>query len=207
MLRGCRKVDNWNIIQNLVPSSDTIFELGSASDSLERLELLPGEKQVVAAVDGVKDVATVARELDLTLFETSRIFYCLAAIGVLRTSDMEKTRLRRVFREIAELMCSSTIPWRASPEDRSCEEEVNDRVRALPLCLDNGRIADHADPQLGTEDLEEMYREFLTEQFKVISRRFGHSNARQAFERTLRQLAPELQAVARRHGFDKLGNR
>ncbi len=62
MLRGCRKVDNWAIIQNLVPSGDAIFEVGSAAGTLERLALLPGEERVVAAVDGVKDVATVARE-------------------------------------------------------------------------------------------------------------------------------------------------
>ena len=98
-----------------LPSDDTIFEVGSAASTLERLALTPGEERVVAAVDGVKDVATVARELDLTLFETSRIFYCLAAIGVLRTADLDKIRLRRVFREIAELMCTSTIPWRAQP--------------------------------------------------------------------------------------------
>jgi len=149
-------------------------------------------------------VAAIARELDLTLFETSRIFYCLIAIGALRTSDLDKIRLRRVFRELAELMCSSTVPWRDSPEDRSCEEEVNDRVRDLPLCLAKGHIIDQADPQLGTEELQEMYLRFLTEQCRVISRRFGHSNARHAFERTLRQRAPELQAVAKRYGFDRL---
>jgi hypothetical protein len=204
MLRGCRKVDNWAIIQNLVPSGDAIFELGSAREGLDRLALLPGEERVVAAVDGVKDVAAIARELDLTLFETSRIFYCLIAVGVLRTADLDKIHLRRVFREIAELMCSSTIPWRASPEDTACEEEVNHRVRHLPLRLDSGRVVDSADPHLGTEELKEMYHRFLLEQFRVIDRLFGHSNARQAFERTLRQLAPELQAVARRHGFDRL---
>jgi|GEM_PF-629613 len=204
MLRGCRRVDNWAIIQNLVPSGDTIFELGSAPERLPALALLPGEERVVATVDGVKDVATVARELDLTFFETCRIFYCLAAIGMLRTADLEKIRMRRVFREIAELVCTGTLPWRASPDDRSCEEEVNERVGHLPLRLDDGRIEDRTDPQLGTEELKEMYQCFLAEQFRVISRRFGHSNARQTFERALRQLAPELQAVAHRHGFDRL---
>jgi DNA-binding PadR family transcriptional regulator len=204
MLRGCRKVDNWAIIQTLVPSADIIFELGSVADLLERLELLPGEERVVAIADGVKDVATIARELDLTLFETSRIIYCLAAIGVLRTADLAKIRLRRVFREIAELMCERTVPWRPSPQDRSCEEEVNRRVEKLPIRLDNGRIEDRADPRLGTEELEEIYHRFLSEQFRVIDQRFGHANARQAFEQTLRQLAPELQAMAKRHGFDRL---
>ena len=89
----------------------------------------------MAAVDGVKDVATIARELGLTVFEASRAFYCLAAVGVVRTADLDKIRLRRVFREIAELMCSSTMAWRRSPEDRSCEKEVNQLTEHLPLCL------------------------------------------------------------------------
>jgi DNA-binding PadR family transcriptional regulator len=204
ILSGCRWVDNWTIIQRLVPSADTIFELGTASQELDRLTLTAAEQQIVAAVDGVKDVATIARELELTVFEASRAFYCLAAVGVVRTADLDKIRLRRVFREIAELMCSSTVAWRSSPNDRSCEEEVNGLTGHLPLCLNRGRIEDQADPRLKIDGLVEMYRGFLIAQLDVVSRRFGRENARQSFERTLHQLAPELQAVAKRYGFDQL---
>jgi DNA-binding PadR family transcriptional regulator len=207
ILCGCRWVDNWTIIQRLVPSADTIFELGMASQRLETLDLSPTEQQIVEAIDGVKEVATLARELGLTVFEASRALYCLAAVGVVRTADLDKIRLRRVFREIAELMCSSTVAWRTTPDDRSCEEEVNELTSALPLCLNRGRIEDQADPRLKIDDLVEMYRGFLLTQLDVVSRRFGRENARQSFERTLRQLAPELQDVARRYGFDKLLDR
>jgi DNA-binding PadR family transcriptional regulator len=204
ILCGCRWVDNWGIIQRLIPSADTIFELGADSRRLDTLSLQPLEERIVAAVDGVKDVASIARELDLTVFEASRAFYCLAAVGAVRTADLDKIRLRRVFRELAELLCSSTIAWRSSPDDRSCEDEVNDVTGHLPLCLNRGRIEDQADPQLTTDGLVEMYRAFLLAQLDVVSRRFGRENARQSFERTLRQLAPELQEVAKRYGLDKL---
>jgi DNA-binding PadR family transcriptional regulator len=204
ILRGCRKVDNWTTIQRLVPSADAIFELGPAARHLDRLSLTPTETEVVAKVDGVKDVATVARELDLTLFEASRAFYCLTAIGILHTADLDKIRLRRVFREIAELMCQSTHAWRETPEDRDCELEVNQRTADLPIHLDHGRVEDQVDPQLEIDELKEMYNRFLREQYKVVSRRFGQANARQSFERTLRQLAPELQDVAKRYGFDQV---
>ena len=101
-------------------------------------------------------------------------------------------------------MCSSTVAWRSSSNDRTCEEEVNHLTEHLPLCLSRGRIEDQADPQLTTEGLVEMYRAFLLAQLDVVSRRFGRENARQSFERTLRQLAPELQDVAKRYHFDKL---
>jgi DNA-binding PadR family transcriptional regulator len=204
ILCGCRWVDNWSIIQRLIPSADTIFELGVRSQRLDTLTLTEVEEQIVAAVDGVKDVTTIARELELTVFEASRAFYCLSAVGVVRTADLDKIRLRRLFREIAELMCSSTVAWRSSPEDRSCEEQVNEHTEHLPLCLNRGRIEDQADPQLKTDGLVDMYRAFLLAQLEVVSRRFGRDNARQSFQRTLRQLAPELQEVAKRYEFDKL---
>ncbi len=204
ILRGCRQVDQWTIIQRLVPSADTIFELGSVAKRLDGLALTSVEERIMAAVDGVKGVATIARDLDLTLFEASRVFYCLAAIGALRTADLDKIHLRRVFREFAELMCGSIVGWRPSPDDRACEEEVNERCKHLPIRLEEERIVDRADPQLGIDELKEMYRFFLREQFQVVSRHFGRANADQAFERTLRHLAPELQDVAKRHGFDRV---
>jgi hypothetical protein len=204
ILHACRRVDNWAIIQRLVPSGDTCFELVAPAQDLETLDLTEIERQVLAAVDGRKDVATIARALDLTVFETSRSFYSLAAVGLVRTADLDKIQLRRVFREIAELMCSSTIAWRTSPDERSCEEEVNRLAAHLPIRLNRGRIEDRWDPQIKAEELAKVYREFLLAQLDVISRRFGRENARQSFERTHRQLAPELQEVAEWWDLDTL---
>ncbi|MGD8623088.1 MAG: DUF4388 domain-containing protein [Anaerolineae bacterium] len=204
ILRGCRRVDNWAIIQQLVPSADTIFEWGGSYGRLDPDVLTPGEAMVAGTVDGVKDVAAIAREQDLSLFETSRILYCLTAIGALRTADLDKIHLRQVFREIAGLMCNSTLAWRASPEDRECEKEVNQKTEHLPIRLNHGRVEDRADPQLGTEELKEIYYQFLQNQFKVICRRFGQSNGRQAMAEAMRRLPPELRGVARRYGFDRI---
>jgi DNA-binding PadR family transcriptional regulator len=204
ILCGCRWVDNWDIIQRLIPSADTIFEMAMTDDEVKQLGLTELENEILAVVDGVKDVASIARDVGVTVFEASRAFYCLAAVGVLRTADLDKIRLRRVFREIAELMCGSTVAWRTSPGDRTCEEEVNAETGHLPLCLSRGRIEDQAHPHLQVDELVEMYLSFLRVQLDVVSRRFGPANARQSFERTLRQLAPELQDVARRYGLDRL---
>jgi hypothetical protein len=204
ILRGCRRVDDWAIIQRLIPSADTILELGPASQEMGGLALTSTEEQVAATIDGVRDVAAIARKLDLTLFETSRALYCLAAVGLVQAADPDKIRLRRVFRELAELICESTIPWRPSPGDRTCEEEVNERCQHLPISLKKGRVEDRADPQLGINELTEMYRYFLQQQFRIVSRRFGRTNARHSFEQSLSHLPPELQDVATRYGFDRL---
>ena len=87
---------------------------------------------------------------------------------------------------------------------RRSSTEKNERIEHLPLCLSRGRIEDQADPHLKMDSLVQLYRDFLLAQLEVVSRRFGRDNARQSFERTLQQLAPELQAIAKRYGFDKL---
>jgi DNA-binding PadR family transcriptional regulator len=204
ILRGCRKVDSWAIIQQLVPSEEIIFEAGPAAQRLQQLDLTPTEQRVVAAVDGVSDVAAIARELDMTLFDASRTLYCLVAVGVLQTADLDKILLRRVFREITEMMCRSIVSWRSSPDDRSCEEEVNERTKALPISLVDGKIKDQVDREMDTDELKEAYTKFLSEQFSVVRRRFGRTNAQQSFDQALRQLAPELQTVAKRYGLDRL---
>jgi DNA-binding PadR family transcriptional regulator len=204
ILRGCRSVEDWTIIERLVHSADSVFELGTAVKDLADLDLTPTEEQIVAAIDGVRDVASLARELGLTVFAASRAFYCLAAVGVVRTADPDKIRLRRLFREIAELMCNSAVAWRSTPDDRTCEQEVNKLCETLPMSLNRGRIEDQSDPQLKIEELVEMYRFFLQRQFEVVSRHFGRENARQSFERTLRRLTPELQDTAKHYGLDRL---
>jgi DNA-binding PadR family transcriptional regulator len=204
ILRGCRKVDSWNIIQQLVPSDEIIFEVGPNVQRLAQMAPTQIEERVVAAVDGVKNVASIARELDLTLFEASRVFYCLTAIGVLQTADLDKILLRRAFREITELMCKSTQPWHSSQDLFTCEQEVNERTEAMPISLVDGRIQDQVDRQMETDELKDMYTRFLVEQFAVVSHRYGRTNAQQSFEQALRQLAPELQAVAKRHGLDRV---
>ena len=196
-------MDNWDIIQRLVPSVDAIFELGPGAQQVDDLDLTPVEEQIVGAVDGVKDLSTIARDLSLTVFEASRAFYCLTAVDVLHTADPDKIRVRRVFREIAELVCASTLAWRG-PDDRSCEEAVNEGCQHLPLRLIAGRIEDRSEPQLRTEELVEMYRTFLVSQLHVVGDRFGRANARESFQRMLRRLAPDLQEVAARYGFDRL---
>ncbi|MGD8397381.1 MAG: DUF4388 domain-containing protein, partial [Anaerolineae bacterium] len=204
ILLGCRWVDNWDTIQRLVPSTDTIFERVEGADSSRSLPLVAAEARALAAVDGRRDVARLAQDLGMTVFQASRALYCLAAVGLVRIADVDKIRLRRVFREIAELMCSSTVAWREASSDRTCEEEVNARTGDLPLCLNAGRIEDRVEPTQHIDVLVEVYKRFLVAQLQVVSQRFGHDNARHSFERTLRQLAPELQAVARRYGFDRL---
>lgn len=193
ILAGSRWVDNWTMIQRVVPSSDTVFERreGGAAD----LDLTEDECQVLSALDGLKDVTTVARECGLTEFETSKILYGFHAVGLVQPGDRDKIRLRRLFREFAELMCRGTRPYRDSPDDTACEVAVNERCADLPVRLITGRIEDHTNPGLQTEELAKVYRTFLDKQRTVVKEWFGEQVAMRLLQQVQSQINPGLQDI------------
>jgi DNA-binding PadR family transcriptional regulator len=192
ILAGSRWVDNWEMIHRVVPSSDTVFERREGRVSPEDLDLMPEEHELLNALDGLKDVTGLAMSCELTEFETSKILYGLHAVGLAQPGDLSKIRLRRLFREFAELMCRGTRPYRASPSDFSCEIEVNQRSENLPIRFIAGRIEDQTDPTLRTENLVELYREFLQNQRGVVMEWFGSEVADRLLQQVLSQINPSL---------------
>ncbi len=192
ILAGSRWVDNWTTIQQAVPSPEMVFERRESGTWSEDLGLTEDELRVLNALDGLHDVTAVARVCGLTEFETSKILYSLHAVGLVRPGDLDKIRLRRVFREFAELMCKGTRPYRASPDDASCEIVVNEHCRDLPIRLLDGRIADQTDPSLSTEELAEVYRTFLRTQYRVVGDWFGAEVAENLVQQVRSRINPSL---------------
>jgi DNA-binding PadR family transcriptional regulator len=199
ILAGSRWVDNWATIQRSVPSAEAVFEQRRGGAELSELDLTDEEQLVFKTIDGLKEVSTVARECGLTEFETSRILYGLHAVGLVQPGEVDKIRLRRVFREMAELMCRGTIPHRSAPEDIACELEVNKRCDSLPVRLISGRIQDLTDPSLTTEELAKVYQRFLHEQRDVVRQRYGEDAADTLLDQVSEQINPGLRDTLKRY--------
>ena len=186
-------MENWEIIQHIVPSSEALFEPCDRQDQIAKLDLFNEERLILSIIDGFKDVTTIAREAELTEFETSKILYCLYSVGLVQPADPDKSRLRRVFREFAELMCRSAIPYRTTPEEATlCEQEVNQRCAALPVRIANSRIEDHTDATLQVEELAKIYHTFLQTQHTVLSERLSPEIANELRQRVLSRISPNL---------------
>ncbi|MCS7285651.1 MAG: DUF4388 domain-containing protein [Anaerolineae bacterium] len=199
LLNGARWVDNWTIIQRVVPSSEAIFERVDGKGQQEDLVLTEEERRVWEFLDGTRTVAEVAQICNLTEFETSKIIYTLYVAGLSLPGSLDKVRLRRAFREFAELLCQATKPFRAGPEDFTCEEEVNKRAAALPIRFHRSRIEDHTDPSLRIEELARMYRLFLQIQQEVIRERFGKAILEGLIQQATKQINPPLKEVLQRY--------
>jgi len=193
MLEGARRLDSWEIIQRIVPTSDSLFAATDDLGRLDELSLRDDELRVLAVLDGVKDVTAIAAVSGLTEFETSRILYGLYLVDLVELSDPDKSLLKRVFREFAELMCRGAVPYRTTPQEAlECETEVNLRSRDLPVSIRDSRIADRSDPSLSADALAGIYRQFLQTQHTVLGERLGRDVADELRQQVLGRISPNL---------------
>jgi len=82
LLEGARKVEEWGDIKSMIPSTSVIFRL-SPSGSPGAVSLQPEEWQVLAQVNGARDVTEIADELGQDEFTVARRLYGLATAGLL----------------------------------------------------------------------------------------------------------------------------
>jgi len=202
IMEGSRRLDSWEIIQRIVPTSDSLFAPAGDPGRRDDLTLSDDELRVLALVDGLKDITTIAAVSGLTEFETSRMLYGLYLVDLVQISDPDKSRLKRVFREFAELMCRGAIPYWTTPEEASeCETEVNLRSRDLPVSIHDSHVVDQSDPSLSTDVLAGIYRQFLQTQHAVLGETLGRDIADKLRQQVLGRISPDLRVTLEQYAL------
>lgn len=88
LMEGARRIDEWARIAHRVPHLGVIPALATATEGYApRLELLPNEWEVLAAIDGDADLRGVAAALGRSDFEVARIVYGLLTTGVIELRE------------------------------------------------------------------------------------------------------------------------
>ena len=88
LMEGARRIDEWSRIVDKVPSLAVIPVLATAPDDHPtRLDLLPSEWEVLAAIDGVADLRGIAATLGRSDFEVAKVMYGLVSTGVVELRD------------------------------------------------------------------------------------------------------------------------
>src|SRR5207249_841424 len=73
LMEGARRIDEWSRIEKHVPHLGVVPQLAPAPERGEgALDLLPPEWEVLALIDGTRDVRAVAQELGRSEFEVAK---------------------------------------------------------------------------------------------------------------------------------------
>lgn len=83
LMEGARRIDEWSRIADRVPSLQCVPVIAPVSeDSAPRMDLLPGEWEVLSSIDGVMDLRQISETLVRSDFDVARIVYGLVSTGV-----------------------------------------------------------------------------------------------------------------------------
>jgi hypothetical protein len=102
LMEGARRIDEWSRIADRVPSLQCVPVIAEVPDGeAPKMDLLPGEWEVLTMIDGVRDVRQISEALVRSDFDVARIVYGLVSTGVVevrvpagaRTSRRSTTRV------------------------------------------------------------------------------------------------------------------
>ena len=83
LMEAARRIDEWTRIEKRIPHLGVVPTLAPAPDASEgQLDLLPPEWEVLALIDGHRDVREIAAELGRSDFDVAKTLFGLESAGV-----------------------------------------------------------------------------------------------------------------------------
>lgn len=88
MMEGARRIDEWSRIESHIPHLGVVPELADAlAGDHGALDLLPAEWEVLASIDGTRDLREIAAALGRSEFEVAKTVFGLSTSGVISIRD------------------------------------------------------------------------------------------------------------------------
>ena len=131
LLEAARRIDEWSRISERIPSLGMVAVLAPpVDDPRGRLELLPGEWEVLAAIDGQRDLRAIGRSLGRSDFDICRTVFGLESAGVVTLLDraVAEGRADRDVADLGELVASAERALEAGEADAA--EPLVERAHA-----------------------------------------------------------------------------
>lgn len=87
LMEGARRIDEWSRLESRIPSAECIPVLAPGDGSRDFIDLRPQEWEVLAEIDGERDLRVIASALGRSAFDVAKIVYGLASMQVVRIRD------------------------------------------------------------------------------------------------------------------------
>lgn len=109
LMEGARRIDEWTRLESKVPSPEAVPVLAANTDrDMTPLELRSDEWEVLAEIDGDRDVRQLAADLGRSAFDVAKTIYGLVSTGVLEVSEkysrMPELELQKACGEVETLL-------------------------------------------------------------------------------------------------------
>lgn len=75
LMEAARRMDEWRVLSKKIPSVELIPELAPRAQRHEQITINPQEWLLVTRIDGRKSISEIARAIELSSFDVSKILY------------------------------------------------------------------------------------------------------------------------------------
>ncbi len=87
LMEGARRIDEWSRLAARIPSAECVPALAAGDGARSLIDLRPEEWEVLAEIDGERDLRLIASALGRSAFEVAKIVYGLASMHVVRIRE------------------------------------------------------------------------------------------------------------------------
>ena len=109
LMEGARRIDEWTRLEAKVPGAEAVPSLAPGKEGESApLELRPEEWEVLAEIDGERDLGQIAADLGRSSFDVARTIFGLMSTGVVqiqeRRSTMSQPEVQKAVAEVDRLL-------------------------------------------------------------------------------------------------------
>ncbi len=104
LMEAARRIDEWSLIETRVPHLGVVPRLASDDGGSGLIDLTPFDWQVVAAIDGARDVRGVAEALGRPEFEIARTIFGLSSTGMVELADPTRPLVHHTAPDVTQLL-------------------------------------------------------------------------------------------------------
>jgi Domain of unknown function (DUF4388)/Tetratricopeptide repeat len=126
LMEGARRIDEWSRIESHIPHLGVVPGLAdTGEESHGALDLLPAEWEVLASIDGERDLREIAAVLGRSEFEVAKTVFGLSTSGVVSVVDPRRNVSADVGPTLAEQVARVQVLFDAGElEDARLEAEA-----------------------------------------------------------------------------------
>jgi len=96
LMEGARRTDEWSRIEKKITHLGLVPKLSAVLDQGTPLDLLPGEWELLAVIDGERSVRDLAGVLGRPEFEVARVLFGLATAGIILLEDPARRAMEAI---------------------------------------------------------------------------------------------------------------
>lgn len=201
IIEGTRRVDEWIRISPVIPSVLMAFRrlprqvTGPLSDEA---------REVLQLVDGVSDVATIARNRQRTQFDTAKLLHGLTRLGLVQPVPPDKPRVIELFRYTVEAIYIKLVMYGYSRKAMEFEYELNRfaRENSLKVRMHVGKVRlTDGDLPIDPTALLDLYKLFVAIENNKFTKLFPPDIRKGLTEALYQHMDKESRALMRMYEF------